>query len=151
VKKTLLLVLTGIFTLALLSGCATKEEGQIVAKVGDQTITVQDMESEWAKASRLRIKGVPDLQRKKEVVERMIGEQVVILEAYKEGLDNAIVADTNFAKQKERILLNLLYQKDIVDKSQPTESEIKKEYRMMQQEVHAWHILVETEEQADGD
>ena len=148
-KKTSLLVLAGILILVLLSGCATKEEGQIVAKVGDQTITVQDMESEWAKASRLKIKGVPDLQRKKELVERMIGEQVVILEAYKEGLDNAIVADTNFAKQKERILLNLLYQKDIVDKSQPTESEIKKEYRMMQQEVHAWHVLVETKEQAD--
>ncbi|MGB2769751.1 MAG: peptidylprolyl isomerase [Candidatus Zixiibacteriota bacterium] len=148
-KKTSLLVLAGILILVLLSGCATKEEGQIVAKVGDQTITVQDMESEWAKASRLKIKGVPDLQRKKEVVERMIGEQVVILEAYKEGLDNAIVADTNFAKQKERILLNLLYQKDIVDKSQPTESEIKKEYEMMQQEVHAWHILMETKEQAD--
>ncbi|UCB51913.1 MAG: peptidylprolyl isomerase [Candidatus Zixiibacteriota bacterium] len=148
-KKTSLLVLTGILVCALLSGCATKEEGQIVAKVGDRTITVDEMEAEWQKASRLRIKGVPDLQRKKEVVEKMIGEQVVILEAYKEGLDNAVEGDTNFAQQKERILLNLLYQKEVVDKSQPTESEIKKEYQMMQNEVHAWHILVENKEQAD--
>jgi peptidyl-prolyl cis-trans isomerase C len=149
VKKTWPLVLIGIVVCALLSGCATKEEGQIVAKVGDRAITAQDMESEWAKASRLKIRGVPDLQRKKELVDRMIGEQVVILEAYKEGIDNEVEADTNFAQQKDRILLNLLYQKEIVDKSQPTESEIKKEYQMMQQEVHAWHILVESKEQAD--
>jgi peptidyl-prolyl cis-trans isomerase C len=149
VKKTSLLVLTGTLILALLSGCATKEEGKTVAKVGDRSITVDDMESEWTKASRLRIKGIPDFQRKKELVERMIGEQVVILEAYKEGLDNAVEADTNFAQQKERILLNLLYQKEVVDKSKPTESEIKKEYQMMQQEVHAWHVLVETKDQAD--
>ena len=148
-KKTWALVLIGILVCALLSGCATKEEGQIVAKVGDRTITVDQMEAEWQKASRLRIKGVPDLQRKKELVDRMIGEQVVILEAYKEGLNNAVEVDTNFAQQKERILLNLLYQREVVDKSQPTESEIKKEYQMMQQEVHAWHVLVETEEQAD--
>jgi parvulin-like peptidyl-prolyl isomerase len=149
VKKTWPLMLTGMLVCALLSGCATKEEGQIVAKVGDRTITADQMEAEWQKASRLKIKGVPDVQRKKELVDRMVGEQVVILEAYKEGLDNAVEADTNFAKQKERILLNLLYQKEVVDKSQPTESEIKKEYEMMQHEVHAWHILVETEEQAN--
>jgi len=149
VKKTWPLVLIGILAFALLSGCATKEEGQIVAKVGDRAITVDQMEAEWQKASRLRIKGVSDLQRKKELVDRMIGEQVVILEAYKEGLDNAVEADTNFAQQKERILLNLLYQKEVVDKSQPTESEIKKEYEMMQQEINAWHVLVETEEQAE--
>lgn len=148
-KKTWPLVLIGILAFALLSGCATKEEGQIVAKVGDRAITVDQMEAEWQKASRLRIKGVSDLQRKKELVDRMIGEQVVILEAYKEGLDNAVEADTNFAQQKERILLNLLYQKEVVDKSQPTESEIKKEYEMMQQEINAWHVLVETEEQAE--
>ncbi len=148
-KKATVLVLFGILVLALLSGCATKKEGKAVAIVGDRAITVEDLEKEWGAASRIIIKGVPELQRRKELVDKLIGDQVVILEAYKEGLDNAVESDTMFAQQKGRILLNVLYQKEIADKAKVTESETRKEYEMMQQEVHASHILVETEEEAD--
>jgi peptidyl-prolyl cis-trans isomerase C len=149
VKKAIVLLLVGVLVFALFSGCATKKEGKVVARVGDRAITVEDLETEWKAASRLIIKGVPELQRKKELVEKLIGDNVVILEAYKEGLDNAVEADTNFAKQKGRILLNVLYQKEIADKAKVTEAEMRKEYEMMQQEVHARHILVETKEQAN--
>jgi peptidyl-prolyl cis-trans isomerase C len=149
VKKATVFALVGILILALFSGCATKKEGEIVAQVGDKEITVEDLEKEWKAASRLIIQGVPELQRKKELVDKLIGDQVVILEAYKEGLDNAVEADTMFAQQKGRILLNVLYQKEIADKAKVTEAEMKKEYEMMQQEVHASHILVESKEEAD--
>ncbi len=147
-KKAIILMLAGMFVLVSLSGCGTKMEEKVVARVGDRPITVEDLEGEWKNASRLIIQGIPELQRKKELVDKMIGDQVVIMEAYKEGIDNAVEADTNFAKQKERLILRVLYQKEVVDKSEPTESELKREYQMMQKEAHAWHILVETEEEA---
>jgi parvulin-like peptidyl-prolyl isomerase len=149
VKRATILVLAGMLILVLLSGCGTKTEKKIVARVGDRTITTDDLEVEWRNASRLIIQGVPELQRKKELVDKMVGDQVVIMEAYKEGIDNEVEADTNFAQQKERLILRVLYQKEIVDKSEPTETELKREYQMMQKEAHAWHILVETEEGAD--
>ena len=149
-KKATLFLLAGVLVLALFWGCATKKEGKIVAKVGDREITVEDLENEWRAASRLIIQGMSELQRKKELVDKLIADQVVIMEAYKEGIDNQVEADTNFAEQKERLLSRVLYIKEIVDKTKATESEMKKEYRMMQEEVHAWHILMETKEQADS-
>ncbi len=149
-KKATILVLGGILILALSSNCTTTKKGKIVARVGDRVITVDDLEREWKNASRIKIKGISELQRKKELVDKMIGDQVVIMEAYKEGLDNEVEADTNFVKQKENLLLRILYKKEIADKAKPTESELKKEYERMKQEVHAWHILVETKQQADS-
>ncbi len=148
-KKATVLVLLGILVLVFFSACATRKEGKIVARVGDRAVTAEDLEREWKAASRIIIQGIPELQRKKELVDKLVGDQVVILEAYKEGLDNAVESDTIFAQQKGRILLNVLYQKEIADKAKVTESELRKEYEMMQQEVHASHILVETEKEAD--
>ncbi len=150
-KKAILFLLAGVLVLALFWGCATKkEEGKIVAKVGDRKITVEDLENEWRAASRLMIQGMSELQRKRELVNKLIADQVVIMEAYKEGIDTQVEADTNFAKQKERLLSRVLYIKEIADKVKVTESEMKQEYRMMQEEVHTWHILMETKEQADS-
>ena len=149
-KKATIVVLMGMLVLASFSGCATKKEGKIVAKVGDRTITVEDLEKGWKEASQIMIQGVSELQRKKELVNKMIGDQVVIMEAYKEGIDNQVQADASFAEQKERLLLNVLYKKEIADKAKATESEMKREYKKMQEEMHAWHILVETKEQADN-
>jgi peptidyl-prolyl cis-trans isomerase C len=148
-RKATASMLIGILVLALFYGCATKKEGKVVARVGARSITVEDLEKEWQNASRIIIKGVPELQRKKELVDKLTGDLVVVVEAYKEGIDNAVEADTNFAKQKGRLLLNVLYQKEIAAKAKVTESEMKKEYKMMQQEVHASHILLETKEEAD--
>lgn len=149
-KKATILALMGMLVLASFSGCATKKEGKIVARVGDRVITVEDLEKEWQMASRVIIKGIPELQRKQELVNKMIGDQVVIMEAYKEGIDNEVEAAAGFAEQKERLLLDVLYKKEIVGKAKATESEMKKEYRRMQEEMHAWHILVEAKEQADS-
>jgi peptidyl-prolyl cis-trans isomerase C len=149
VKKAAIILLVGM--LVLFWGCATKKEEQkIVAKVGDRVITVEDLEKEWRAASRLIIRGMSELQRKKELVDKLISDQVVIMEAYKQGIDNEVEADTNLAEQKDRLLSMVLYTKEIADKVKVTESEMKQEYQMMQEEVHASHILLETKEQADS-
>lgn len=148
-KKATVSVLVAIMVLALFSSCGTREEAKVVAQVGDRDITVEDLEREWRQASRLQIKGVSELQRKKELVDKLIGDQVVIMEAYKEGIDNEVEADSGFVGQKERIVLNVLYQREIAGKAKVPESEMRKEYDRMKEDIHASHILVETEDQAD--
>jgi parvulin-like peptidyl-prolyl isomerase len=74
----------------------------------------------------------------------------VILEAYKEGINNEVESDSSFAKQKETMLLQVLYKKEIVDKAKATEAELKEEYEKQKEEIHAWHILVTAKEQADS-
>jgi parvulin-like peptidyl-prolyl isomerase len=148
-RKALLLVFAGLMSLAFLSSCGTVKEGKVVARVGDREVTVDELEQQWKQTSRMNITGVSELERKKELVENMIGNQIVIVEAYKEGLDSQVESDSNFINQKERMLLTTLYQREIVEKAKVADSEIRKEYEKMKEEVHAAHVLVETEEEAN--
>lgn len=148
-RKAILLVLAGMMIVALIFGCGTVKEEKIVGRVGDRVITLDQMEQQWKQVSRMNITGVSELDRKKELVDRMLGDQIVIVEAYKEGLDSLVENDSDFVNQKERMLLTTLYQREIVDKAKVTEPEIRKDYERMKEEVHASHVLVETEEEAD--
>jgi parvulin-like peptidyl-prolyl isomerase len=139
----------GVLSFALIFGCA-KKEVKIVAKVGDRKITVEDLENEYKLESRLIIQGRSELDRRRDALDKLIRDQVVILEAYKEGLNNEVENDTAIQKQKEQVLLNELYKKEILNKSKVSEPEIKSFYEKSKEEVHAWHILVETEAQAES-
>jgi peptidyl-prolyl cis-trans isomerase C len=148
-RKVNLLLCLGLVSLALIWGCA-KKEGKVVAEVGDRKITVEELEEQYQRASRLIIKGRSELDRRRDALDALIRDQVVILGAYKEGLDKEVENDTAFQKQKDQILLNELYKKEILAKSEVSESEMKSYYEKLKEEVHAWHILVETKAQADS-
>lgn len=148
-RKVNLLLCLGLFSLALIWGCA-KKEGKIVAKVGDREITVEDLENEYQKQSRLIIRGRSELDRRRDALDKLIRDQVVILGAYKEGLDKEVENDTAVLKKKDQILMSALYKKEILDKSKVSESEMKSYYEKLKEEVHAWHIVVETKAQADS-
>jgi len=148
-RKVNLLLCLGIFSLALIVGCA-KKEGKIVAQVGDRNITVEDLEREYQQQSRLIIKGRSELDRRRDALDKLITDLVVILEAYKEGLDNEVENDTAFQNQKDQILLSELYKKEVLNKSKVSDSELKRHYERLKEEIRAWHILLETKAQADS-
>ena len=148
-RKVNLLLCLGFFSLALVWGCA-KKEGGIVAKVGDREITVEELEGEFQRQSRLIIQGRSELDRRRDALDKLIDDHVVVLGAYNEGLDIEVENDTAFLRQKDQILLNELYKKEILDKSKISDGELKKHYAKMKEEIHAWHILVASEELADS-
>ncbi|MCJ7577372.1 MAG: peptidylprolyl isomerase [candidate division Zixibacteria bacterium] len=148
-RRVNLLLGLGVLSFVLVLGCA-KKEVKIVAKVGDRKITVEDLENEYRQESRLIIQGRSELDRRRDALNKLIRDQVVIIGAYKEGLDKEVENDTTLKKQKDQILLNELGKKEIVDKSKASEQEIKSQYDKMKEEIHAGHILVETKEQADS-
>ena len=149
-KRLGLLLLAGLLVSVVFFACGTKKEGGgVVAQVGNMTVSTDELNQEWSNASRMIIRGVSEYERKQDLVNKLIGEKVVLLEAYKEGIDNEVEQDTSFAKQKETILLNVLYKEEIVDKAKASESEIKDEYDKEKEEVHAAHILVESKDEAD--
>ena len=148
-RKVNLLLCLGFLTFALIWGCAKKEK-RVVARVEDREITVEDLENEYQRQSRLIIKGISDLDRRKDMLEKLIRDQVMVIGAYSEGLDKEVEKDTAIQQQKEQVLLNVLYQKEIVEKSKVSESELKDHYEKLKEEIHVWHILLETEEQAEG-
>jgi parvulin-like peptidyl-prolyl isomerase len=148
-RKVHLLLGLGLLALAFLLSCA-KNEGKIVAKVGDRKITVDDLENEYKLESRLIIQGRSELDRRRDALDKLIRDQVVVLGAYKEGLNNEVEKDTALQKQKDDVLLRELYKKEILNKAKVSEADIKDQYQKMKEEVHAWHILVDSEAQADS-
>jgi parvulin-like peptidyl-prolyl isomerase len=148
-RKVHLLLCLGVLALAFILCCA-KNEVKIVAKVGDRKITVDDLENEYKQESRLIIQGRSELDRRRDALDKLIRDQVVILGAYKEGLNNEVEKDTAVQKQKDDILLRVLYKEEILDKAKVSEAEIKDQYQKMKEEVHAWHILVDSEAEADN-
>jgi parvulin-like peptidyl-prolyl isomerase len=148
-RKVNLLFCLGLLSLVLIFGCA-KKEGKIVAKVGEREITVEDLENQFNQQSRLIIQGRSELDRRRDALDKLIQDQVVILGAYKEGLDTEVKNDTAFQTQQDQILLRELYNKEILAKSEVSESELKGHYEKLKEEIHAWHILVETKAQADS-
>ncbi len=148
-RKVNLLLCLGFFSLALIWGCA-KKEGKIVARVGDREITVEDLENQYQQQSRLIIQGRSELDRRRDALDGLVRDQVVISGAYKEGLDKEVENDTTILKQKDQILLRELYNKEVLNKSKASQSEMKRYYEKLKEEIHAWHILVETKALADS-
>ncbi len=148
-RRLSLVLCLGLFSLALIWGCA-KKEGKRVAMVGDREITVEELENEFQQQSRLIIQGRSELDRRKDALDKLVRDLVVVLGAYREGLDKEVEQDTAVQKQKDQVLLNELYKKEILGKSEVSESEIKEQYEKLREEIHAWHILVQTEAGADS-
>jgi len=129
----------------LFSGCS-KKESLVVAKVGSRTITVDQLQkrlgdkkfSSWEQ----------ELTQKQQLLQTLIDEQLMVIGATELGLDK----DPDFISQiqglKRNILLEELYNREILKKSQPSEKELKAHYDKLSWEIKARHILVKTEEEA---
>lgn len=129
----------------LISGCS-KKQSRALAKVAGRTITVEQLENRLA--GKTYSSWEEELTQRKQTLENLIDEDLMTLGAIEMGLDN----DPDFKSKVEEIersvLLQTLYNVEIVDKSQPSEKELKEYYEKMSWEVKAAHILVETEEEA---
>jgi peptidyl-prolyl cis-trans isomerase C len=126
-------------------GCSKKED-QAVAKVGERTITVAQLNA--------RIEGVTytswddELKKRTDILNGLIDNQLIVLTALDEGYDQDPEFDKNLKNSERNAILELMYKKEILEKSTPSEKEIQAIYDMMGWEIKARHILVKTEAEA---
>jgi peptidyl-prolyl cis-trans isomerase C len=131
--------------LLFLAGCSKKED-QVVAKVGDRSITVAELNN--------RVKDVTftsrdeELKKRSDILEGIINDQLMILAAHEQGLDEDPAFQEKMKASERNALLELLYRQEIVEKSKPSEKEVRDAYEKMGWELRARHILVSTEEEA---
>lgn len=129
----------------LLSGCS-KKENRVVAKVGDRTITVEKLQK--LIGAKKFSSTEEELDQKRQMLEKMIDSELMIIGALKAGLDKETDFLTQIKGVERNILLQELYSVEILDKCQPSEKEMRAYYDRMGWEVKARHILVETEKDA---
>ncbi len=129
----------------LFSGCA-KKETRAVAKVGDRVITLEQLQNRLGSV-QFTSRDL-ELSRKKELLESLIDEQLMVIGAYQAGLDKDPDILSQFQTIERNALLEALYKAEVLNKTQPSEKEMKDYYEKTRWQVKASHILVPTEEEA---
>jgi peptidyl-prolyl cis-trans isomerase C len=129
----------------LFSACA-KQDSRVVAQVGERTITVAQLQERFGDARP--VSPEEELTRKRQVLENMIDAELMIIGAIEAKLDKEDDFQAKIKEVERNALLEALYMKEIVEKSTPSEKEMKKYYEKLGWEVKASHILVKTEEEA---
>lgn len=112
-----------------LAGCGKKDQpaaskGQVVARVGDEVVTIQDLENEfrWANVT-------PDKQKEPEIVKRVLGDLVVrkylLRQAMAAKLDREPGVLLDILRSREQILENAYLQRTAAAKA-PGKADVDK-------------------------
>jgi len=122
-----------VFFLKLFTGCAKKEP--VVARIGrKEVITLMEFEEDFSKGKSrdaLKSAGLTEL---KAHLDGMIARRIKVLAAYEEGLDDDSTVIASIEHQRQRFLLQRLYDTEIVDRF-IHESDIREFYARMGKEV----------------
>lgn len=141
-----------VLSLALF-GCKGGKGG-IVARVGNETITAEELDKELKNLPAPFHPQFQNPQAKKQFLENMILQRLLTQEAERRGLDKDPDVDRQVKAYRMNLLRQRLIQQIQTESPQPTDEEIKEFYAGHQSEfqtperVRASHILVKTEAEA---
>ncbi|MGB2697098.1 MAG: peptidylprolyl isomerase [Candidatus Zixiibacteriota bacterium] len=146
-KKNLFFLFLFLAFLLFLN-CAKKEE-KLIALVGDEKITADELDM-MVKGRSRQMPSTRDEERvlKMRILDQLLEEKLLAQAAKEAGRDK----DTSFVntvrQQEEKFLLQTLYQVKVLDKTEPTERELKEFYKKQDEEIHPRHILLKSESKA---
>ena len=148
-KRIALLILVCVFWGMGLVGCA-KRENKVVAKVDDRKITLGDLEDRFFAQMKMAAASGVNIPEQEDILKDMVKREVLIVSAYKQGLDKDQKIDSSAKEREKGLLMDELYNLEIVSKSKPTSSEVKSFYNHLKEKIRARHILVKTKGEADS-
>ena len=137
-----------ILSLMMLAGCE-KSEGPVVAEVDGKDITLDDFKEYYRYPTQNFASAQDEFDAKREALDSMMVTEMLIHTAHDKGMDDMPDVNKVLAASTDRFLLDALYQKEIQDKINVTDAEIKEFYDNQKWQVRAAHILVETEQEAN--
>lgn len=137
----ILLLLLGSIMVGLI-GCGQGSE-KVVAEVGDYDITVEEFNDYFQRRVPYSFPTKEDeYNKRREILDSMIVIRLLIQGAYDLGIDNLDEINRVIIANKNNLLLDVLYNKHIGDKTEVSEAEIKEFYEKLDTKIRASHILV---------
>ena len=147
-KRYLHLIIVALFSCSLLVGCG-KSGGGIVAKVGDYEISAQELNDLFQTVRTPFATAQDEFDKRSEVLDSLIVNRLLVQAAYEKNMDRLEELNRVVLANKDKFLLDVLYQTEIADKAEATDAEVREYYDKSQYKIRASHILVETEEEAN--
>jgi len=144
---TIFLCLAAVLISAAVIGCST-QEGRLAAKVGDRKIMVEEVEGILSRAGARFATADDELSIKRELLDTLVNQNLLIIGAYEHNLEKHDEVIKAVQGEEIKFLLDVLFEKEILEKAIPTEAEIKDWYNSMDVEIKASHIVVDSESTA---
>ncbi len=140
-KSSYLVLATLALSLSLIAGCG-KKDNPILAVVGDKEIKFEDFDQRYGSWRLTYTSAQDEFDKKKDLLDSLIVTQLLIDAAYEKNLDKLEELSRLVLANRNRFLLDALYQDQIIKGSEPSDSEVKQFYKNLEFQVRASHILV---------
>jgi len=166
VKKTAVLTILSVTLLAAaFTGCKgktetgsasapAKKQGEVIAEVNGDTITTGDFQKELENLPPY-LKPMADTpEGKKELLDTMVVRELILQQARKDGLDKSPEVAAKLEELKKRVVVEAFLKKKVEEHASVSDEEMKKFYEENKEkfktgaQVHASHILMKSEEEA---
>ena len=143
-----------ILLLALCLGCGQEEEGQVIARIGSETITEADILT--------RLEGMPPFVReqlkspegRQRLIQALVEERILYKDALAKGLDKTEAYQREIEQREVDILVGMYYERVIESAAAPSDDAVTAYYESHQADftvpeaIRGRHILVETKSEA---
>jgi peptidyl-prolyl cis-trans isomerase C len=135
--------------------CFNKNFKEYSAIIGGQPITKLEFDAELEKVPPQYRGQFESEEGRKQFLERLIQKKLLYDEAIRTGVENDPTVYQQLVDNRYDILIRSLYNREVVQKSQPTEQEVKKYYEAhkdsfkVKEQVKARNIVVNTKAEAD--
>lgn len=152
-KKIIVIVLS-VMVLAACAKKGTEQKGPYVAKVGNATITMAELDRELQLLPDYARQLFADEQGKQKFLDELVKKEILYQEAVKRGLDKTPEFARKVEDFKRLTLASELLEKEIVSKAKVSDQEAKDYYNKNKDEfvttsqIKASHILVKSEDEA---
>jgi len=140
--RAICLILAIVAGLLLMAGCG-QEGDKVLAEIGDHKITQQEFDESFPVWMFRFTSAQDEFDSKRGHLDSLITTWLLIDAAYEVGLDQSEELARVVVANEDKFLLDALYQKHVLSKIEPTESEVRDFYNHMEFRIRAAHILVD--------
>ena len=147
--------------LFVFAACAKKGEqagtkagnSPVIAVVNGQEITAEDFQEEAAALSPYAMKALEDPKNKEKFLENLEDKRLIVQKAQSMGLDKDPEMAAKLNRLKDTLLLGEFVKKEILDKANVTDQDVKAYFDQHKADLGAVrisHILVASQQEAEG-
>ncbi|MDX9858515.1 MAG: peptidylprolyl isomerase [candidate division Zixibacteria bacterium] len=134
--------------LLLAAGCGSGGN-ETIAEVNGYEITKQEFQDYIRGLHYPYTSAQEEFDKKRAILDTLIIQRLLIEEAYNRGIDKLDEINRLILANKDKFLLDGLYQKHVVGQVEVTDTEVRDFYNRLQYRVRASHILVSSKDTAD--
>lgn len=164
-KTAVLTILSATLCAAALTGCKgktetgtatapVKKQGEVIAEVNGDTITTGDFQKELENLPPYLKPMADTAEGKKELLDTMVVRELILQQARKDGIDKGPEVAAKLEELKKRVVVEAFLKKKVEENASVSDEEMKKFYEENKEkfktgaQVHASHILMKSEEEA---